>query len=443
MSAAATARRRSRSSATPAPPIPDTIAATGLDEPFLLDLTLKHVYFGSGQQAIELSRAMALDFHLVNGLLETLEKRHVVTRDGGSGALGGVWMRWSITRAGREKVGEILARDNYRGPAPVPVEQYVAQLRQQRLGRNPVTPERVERAFSTLVLDRKIVRHIGPAVCSGRPIFLYGPPGNGKTAIGECIAAALSGEVYVPWALRSGGEIAVVYDQVHHRAVDCEPGEHDPRWVRCRRPAVMVGGELTLDMLDLASAPQATFSKAPFQVKANSGVLVIDDFGRQRCEPRELLNRWIVPLESRFDILSFPSGQKMKLPFDCLVVFSTNLDPRALADDAFLRRIRYKIRVGEPNLSQYREIFRRQCAALEIPYDPSAVNYLIRQHYLAARRPFRACEPRDLLQQMRDIHRYEGAMPALTPMAIDRLAEIYFGGLDGEPEPFSDQDTAC
>jgi hypothetical protein len=438
MSSAATVLHRvsppQRASGPPAPPVPDSIEATGLDETFLLDLTLKHVYFGSGQQAIELARAMALDFHVVNGLLETLKRRELVTGGGGSGALGGVWMRWSITRQGREKVGEVLARDNYRGPAPVPVEQYVAQLDRQRLTRYRISPRRVERAFGKLVLDPRVVSHIGPAICSGRPIFLYGPPGNGKTALGECIAAALPGDVYVPHALRSGSEIVVVYDEVHHRAIAEEGAQHDPRWVRCRRPAVMVGGELTLDMLDLASVPQATFSKAPFQVKANSGVLVIDDFGRQRCEPRELLNRWIVPLESRFDILSFPSGQKMKLPFDCLVVFSTNLDPHSLADEAFLRRIRYKIRVGSPSPTMYREIFRRQCAALGVAYDGSTVDYLIQRHYVGAGRPLRACEPRDLLQQMRDIHRYTGDMPALTPMAIDRLAEVYFADLQEQAD---------
>ncbi len=216
----------------------------------------------------------------------SLKRRELVTGDGSSGGLGGVWMRWSITRQGREKVGEILARDNYRGPAPVPVEQYLVQLQQQRLTRYRVSPRRVERAFSKL-----------------------------------------------------------------------------------------------------------------------------------------------------------PSGQKMKLPFDCLVVFSTNLDPRSLADDAFLRRIRYKIRVGPPSAAMYREIFRRQCEALGIPYDGSAVDYLLRMHYLAAGRSLRACEPRDLLQQMRDIHRYSGGMPVLTPMAIDRLAEIYFGELEPEADPLMDRAT--
>jgi hypothetical protein len=246
----------------------------------------------------------------------------------------------------------------------------------------------------------------------------------------ECISEAMRGSVFVPRALRAGSEIVVVYDEIHHQAIVDEPLEHDHRWVRCKRPTVLVGGELTLDMLDLASVSQTTFTKAPFQVKANSGVLFVDDFGRQRCDPRELLNRWIVPLESRFDTLTFPSGQKVKVPFDCLVVFSTNLDPRKLADEAFLRRIRYKIRIGSPTAAMYREIFRRQCRELGIRYNGSAVDYLLQMHYLAARRPLRACEPRDLLQQMCDVHRFSGDMPALTPMAIDRLAELYFGEIE-------------
>jgi hypothetical protein len=417
------------------PPVPKSIEETGLDESFLLDLALKHVYFGSGLQAIELARRMAVDFHILNKLLEELKRLQFVTGGGGSGALGGVWFRWSVTRAGRDKVAEIMMRDNYRGPAPVPFEQYVEQLEHQRIDSTTVTPAMVEYAFSRLVLEPKVIRHIGPAIRSGRPIFLYGPPGNGKTSMAECIAEAMRGSAFVPRALMADSEIVVVYDEVHHKPIVTEELEHDRRWVHCERPTVLVGGELTLDMLDLASVPQATFTKAPFQVKANSGVLFVDDFGRQRCDPKELLNRWIVPLESRFDYLTFPSGQKVRVPFDCLVVFSTNLDPHSLADEAFLRRIRYKIRLGPPSPSMYREIFQRQCREHGIDYDAGVVEYLLQRHYYGPKRPLKACEPRDLLQQMVDVQRYSQDMPTLSPAAIDRLAELYFGEIEPNTRP--------
>ncbi len=415
---------------TRVPAVPKSIEETGLDEAFLLDLALKHVYFGSGLQAIDLARRMAVDFHILSGLLESLKRDQLVTGGGGSGALGGVWFRWSVTRDGRDKVAEIMLRDNYRGPAPVPFDQYTAQLEHQRIDQHEVTPAMVEYAFSRLVLDPKVVTAIGPAIRSGRPIFLYGPSGNGKTSMAECIAETMRGGVFVPRALMAEGEIVVVYDEVHHQPIGGDELEHDRRWVHCERPKVLVGGELTMDMLDLTSVTQATFSKAPFQVKANSGVLFVDDFGRQRADAHDLLNRWIVPLESRFDYLTFPSGQKVRVPFDCLVVFSTNLDPRQLADDAFLRRIRYKIRLGPPTPSMYREIFQRQCRELGIGYDAGVVEYLLQKHYFAPARPLKACEPRDLLQQMADVHRFSGDMPGLSPVVIDRLAELYFGGLE-------------
>ena len=413
-------------SETPAPAMPRSIDDTGLDEGYLDDLLLKHIYFGGTLPAYDLTQRIALDFHIVNKLLENLKRQHLVSTTGGSGALGGVWFRWSITRQGREKVDEILGRDNYRGPAPVPFDQYRAQLHEQRIELQEVTPVEVEYAFNRLVLDPKVVERIGPAIAAGRPIFLYGPSGNGKTSMAECISDAMKGDVFVPRALLAESEVVVVYDEVHHQPITRESDEHDKRWVRCKRPTVIVGGELSLDMLDLSSVAQSTFYKAPFQVKANSGVLFIDDFGRQRCDPRELLNRWIVPLENRFDLLTFASGQKARVPFDCLVVFSTNLDPRELADDAFLRRIRYKIRVGHPTTRMYKEIWRRQSHEVGVKYDEGAVDYLLQKHYLASKRPLRACEPRDLLEQMRDIQRFSGDMKNLSPMAIDRLADLYF-----------------
>ncbi len=409
-----------------APPEPKTVEDTGLDEAFLCDLVLKHVYFGGTLPGIDLAQRVALDFSIVSTQLESLKRQHLVATTGGSGAFGGVWFRWSVTRQGREKVDEILARDNYRGPAPVPIEQYAEQLAHQKINQNEVTPAKVEYAFSRLVLDDSVVSRIGPAIKSGRPIILYGPSGNGKTSMAECITEAMRSSVFVPRALLVESEVVIVYDGVHHEPIQDDSVKHDRRWVHCKRPTVVVGGELSLDMLDLSSVSQATFYKAPFQVKANSGVLFIDDFGRQRCDPRELLNRWIVPLESRMDYLTFASGQMVEVPFDSLVVFSTNLNPRDLVDEAFLRRIRYKIAIGNPTEAMYKEIFKRQCAERAIGYDEQVVDYLIHRHYRGKKRPLKACEPRDLLEQMIDVHSFSGDMPELTCVAVDRLAEMYF-----------------
>jgi predicted ATPase with chaperone activity len=415
-----------------APPIPRTIEETGLDEGFLRDLVLKHVYFGGSLQTIELAHRAALDFAVVSILLEELKRQLMVTASGGSGAFGGMWFHWAVTRQGREKVEEIMGRDGYRGPAPVPFAQYSAQLAHQRIDQHDLTPAKVEYAFSRLVLDPQVVRSIGPAIKSGRPVFLYGPSGNGKTSMADCITEAMRGGVFVPRALIAEGEIMVVFDEVHHERIGTgsggggAEGEHDARWAYCKRPTVVVGGEATLEMLDLQVITHATFYKAPLQVKSNSGVLFIDDFGRQRCDPRELLNRWIVPLESRFDYLTFASGQKVRVPFDSLVVFSTNLDPRQLVDDAFLRRIRYKILIDRPTPAQYREIFKRQCQEHDIAFNAGAVDYLLQRHYFTRGRELRACEPRDLVEQLLDLHRFDGTPTELTPPLIDRLADLYF-----------------
>jgi hypothetical protein len=308
----------------------------------------------------------------------------------------------------------------------VPITQYAAQLSHQRIDQHDVTPAKVEYAFSRLVLDPAVGRAIGPAIKSGRPVFLYGPSGNGKTSMAECITEAMRGGVFVPRAIIAEGEIMVVMDEVHHERMPVSEGEHDQRWAYCKRPTVVVGGEATLEMLDLQVITHATFYKAPLQVKSNSGVLFIDDFGRQRCDPRELLNRWIVPLESRFDYLTFASGQKVRVPFDSLVVFSTNLDPRQLVDDAFLRRIRYKILIDRPTPAQYKEIFKRQCQEHDIAFSAGAVDYLLQRHYFTQGRELRACDPRDLVEQLVDLHRFDGTPAELTPPIVDRLAGLYF-----------------
>ncbi|HEY3359764.1 MAG TPA: ATP-binding protein [Polyangia bacterium] len=417
----------------PAPPEPQRVADTGLSESFLNELCLKHVYFGGALEAIELADNLRLDYRIVTALLDWLKQQELVTTRGGSGAFGGAKLRYGVTERGHKVVTEILARDNYRGPAPVPFAHFCRQVELQRLGDLALTADALERAFGDLVLEPEMLQLLGPAIIAARSLFLYGAPGNGKTAIAERIIRGLRGRVFVPYAVLIDNEIVRVYDPAYHSPEGAEAEEptaarHDRRWVYSRRPAVSAGGELTLDMLEVVASPHVTYYEAPFQVKATSGVLFIDDFGRQRCDPAALLNRWTQALENQLDFLTFRSGHKARVPFDCLVVFSTNLDPRALADEAFLRRIRYKVAVADPTERAFKQIFRRECAAHGIAYDEAAVDHLLAAHYRARRRPLRACHPRDLVQQLRDIQRFTGELPPLTPATMDRVAALYFVG---------------
>ena len=422
------------------PPVLDTLEDTGLPQAFLADLLLKHVYFAGNAETLQLSERIALGLHLVTELLGELRERQLIAPEGGSGKFSGALTRWTITRKGHERLEEILGRDDYRGPAPVPVEQYERQVRAQSVRAMHITMDEVEEAFSQLVLPPALLSRVGPAINSGRTVFIYGPPGNGKTKMADCIAEAMGAEAFVPHAVYVEGEIIIVYDAVFHTAAEAGELRYDARWVYAKRPTVVVGGELTLEMLDLTSNAHSTAYRAPVQVKANSGVLFVDDFGRQRLDPQELLNRWIVPLEGGFDFLTFASGQKVKLPFDSLVVFSTNLNPTDLVDAAFLRRIRYKIPVGYPTVEMYKQIFKRVCGVYDVRYDDEAVDALIQRHYVDAGRPMRACEPRDLVEHLCDHHKYEGTEPELTTVGLNRVAQVYFVSLDQELSLFGFED---
>jgi predicted ATPase with chaperone activity len=286
---------------------------------------------------------------------------------------------------------------------------------------------------------------IGPAANSARSLFLYGPPGNGKTTIAEGIANMLGGAILIPYAIEIDGQIIKVFDPLNHRPIEqpvasqpapagaafgqsasAAPRQPDRRWVLCKRPQVVVGGELILEQLELIFDPVAKVYEAPYQLKANGGLFLIDDFGRQKCRPQDLLNRWIVPLEKKVDYLALQTGKKLQVPFDVLIVFSTNLSPKDLVDDAFLRRIRHKIEVANPSPDEFREIFRRVCKAKNIPYNDEGLRYLIQEHYLKVRRDLRACHPRDLCDQMLDEAKYRSVAPVMSKDLIDRACEAYF-----------------
>ncbi len=427
------------------PAEPTSIAETGLGMGFLTDLVLKVVYFHGNITAQQIAEVTKLPFlGVLDKVLEFLKLEEYVDIIGTQGGFSERAFQYVIANKGRLKVNEVLERSQYAGPAPVPLDAYVAMVHRQAVGDMVVDARTVRAAFSHLVVSERMLDKIGPAANSARSLFLYGPPGNGKTTIAEGIANMLGGNVLIPYAIEVDGQIIKVFDPLNHKPVELPPAPTpevppfaggmpgtipqapDRRWVLCRRPQVVVGGELIMEQLELIFDPIAKVYEAPYQLKANGGLFLIDDFGRQKCRPQDLLNRWIVPLEKKVDYLALQTGKKIQVPFDVLIVFSTNLSPKDLVDDAFLRRIRHKIEVPNPSPDEYREIFKLVCKAKKIPYSDDALRYLIQEHYLKVRRDLRACHPRDLCDQILDEAKYRGIAPAMTRELIDRACEAYF-----------------
>jgi predicted ATPase with chaperone activity len=420
------------------PPVPDTLADTGLSADAVRDLILKVLYVQGGRTGHYLSEFLCLPFALVDEELLTLQQRRFIEVRGTTGPNRASYL-FDLAGAGRDRAKEALDASQYVGPAPVPLPQYTQWIDAQSIQNAHVTRESLQAGFSHLVLNHSLFDLLGPAVNSSKSIFLYGHPGNGKTAIAEAISQMLGGVLYLPYAVDVDGQIMLVFDPVHHEEIESEedaigrdalwlrsgPG-YDRRYARVKRPVVLTGGELTLDQLDLRYDPFTKLYQAPFQVKANGGVLIVDDFGRQRVPPRDLLNRWIVPLEKRIDFLTLHTGGKFPVPFDCLLIFATNLDPAELVEEAFLRRIHYKIAVVDPTRAQYEEIFQACCAAAGLVYDPEMVGYIFSEFYDKRQIPPRGCHPRDLIGHVEDIAKYREVTPELTIELVDRACRSYF-----------------
>jgi predicted ATPase with chaperone activity len=440
-----------------APPMPSTIEETGVRRSLLEDLALKIIYLEGEINVRQLATKMGVATPVAEELFQRLRRAQFCEVAGMDGSMH----RVTAGAAGRARALELLARNQYAGIAPVSLDDYVARVRQQSIAGTPVTPADVRRAFSSLVLEEDTLRQLGIAVLSGTSMVLYGPTGTGKTAIAERIPRIFDDHgVWIPHAVDVDGQIITVFDEHVHRRLGGArddaptgvpaPGEWaglfrapgsfaptvpDARWVRCERPRVVVGGELTIEMLDLQFNPVTGYYTAPLQMKANDGLLILDDFGRQRISPEELLNRWIVPLDRRVDFLTLQGGKKFEIPFGLLVVFSTNLDPASgfgserqpgITDQAFPRRIPNKVRVGYVGIEQFHEIFKRACVDAGVLYDVVVVDRLVAHLASALGQPLRPCYPRDILQHLTWEARYEGRSPRLAWDAVERACRTYF-----------------
>jgi len=414
------------------PPPPTSIEETGLHADTLAQLLLKTLVAGE-QSGTGLAEKLRVPYSVLDALIQHARVEKLVEVRGTSGA-GSAGYRYILTDLGRERAGQFLDMCRYVGPAPVPLAQYNAYVRAGMEARPYLDRTTLSTGFEHLVVSHEMLDLLGPAVNSGKALFLYGAPGNGKTVYAEGIGKALGGEMHMPCAIDVDGQIITMYDPVSHlrmgEALNSSSvitnAVHDRRWESIRRPVVVVGGELTLEMLDLTFNPISKFYEAPIQLKANGGVFVVDDFGRQRIPPRDLLNRWIVPLESRVDFLTLHTGRKFEVPFNVLIVFATNLKPQSLADEAFLRRIPYKILAKNPTVDEFCRIFELNCKRKGLTFDPVMVEYLERKYYRPRQIQMRACHPRDLISQVVDICRYTNREPVITRELLDAACGAYF-----------------
>ena len=407
------------------PPIPEELADTGVPQAFLSDLALKHVATLLDPTTNSVAEQLHLPRSLTEELLYHLYRERLVEMRLQSAA---GTTRYAMLDDGWEHMLRLQSQSGYSGPAPVSLDDYAHMMRLQAVPSRPASMQTVRSAFGDLVLPDSLLQTLGCVINSRSALFLTGLPGTGKTAVSERMNAALFGSIWIPYAVEIDGQIIRIFDSHSHRTVpDTDTSiDYDRRWVRIERPLIIVGGELTLENTDLTWSEVARFYEAPFQMKSNGGTLVIDDFGRQRVAPQDLLNRWILPLERRVDFLTLHNGKKMQVPFEQLVVFSTNLEERELVDESFLRRMGYRARLEPPTSEAYVEIFKRAAARCGLPLGPGCVDYVLRK-YSAEARQMKSCEPRDLLNRLSDICIFEAVQPRLTPELIDVAWRNYFG----------------
>ena len=426
--------------APPLVPQPATIEETGLGLSMLADLLLKTIHFAGRPSGRQLARQLAISFAVTDELISFLRQNQDIEVVGTTGVAEQGY-QYALTEKGQRRANDALERNQYVGPAPVPFELYTDVLERQSVSKT------VLQGLSHLVLSDGVLAALGPAVNSGHSLLIYGGAGNGKTTITMAIGKILPGAVLIPYAVEIHGQIIRVFDTRVHEEIEVQidpdrrkegiipfpkgqDRRRDARWVIAKRPVVSVGGELTLEDLELRYSPVSKFYIAPLQWKANSGMLIIDDFGRQMIQPQELLNRWIVPMEQGIDHLTLNTGDMVEAPFDTLLVFSSNIPPGRLGDEAFFRRIRHKVETPNPTIPEYLEILSRICALKGIPYSEEGAQYLVQSQYQDGGREPKACHPRDVVDLVIDIARFHGAEPTLEPQWIDLACASYFVNVD-------------
>ncbi len=422
----------------PLPTEPRSVEETGINIAFLADLVLKTMYTRGFLMGHEIAEAVRLPFaNVIDKVLDYLRREHLTEVKGSSG-FGESSYQYVISDEGRARAREVMEQSQYVGPAPVTLEAYNKMILDNSLKSYTITEDKMRRALAHLVISETIIAQLGPAVNSGKSIFLFGEAGNGKTAIADAMGNMMPGAILLPYAINVDGHVIKVFDALHHHPLperqegdESVPGvrkgeRYDKRWVLIKRPMISVGGELVLESLDLSYDTTTKFYEAPFQMKANGGILLIDDFGRQQVSPHALLNRWIVPLEKRIDYLTLVTGRKIDVPFDAMIIFSTNLNPEQLVDEAFLRRIRYKIYIADPSWEDFREILKRAAVAKNVPYSEEGLRYLVMEHYIKPKRKPRGVHPRDLLDELVDIARFRDVPPAMSKELLDLACHTYF-----------------
>lgn len=426
------------------PARPESLEDAKLTTYYVRDSILKILYSRGATRGVTISEMLHLPFALLEPELQHLRQNDLIDVVGGAGIGGYGGMDFSLTKQGREIAAGITERSPYIGPAPVAVDDYTQSVRAQKFQSRWVKKGHLETAFSDIVISQDYLNLLGPAINSGGPVFLYGKPGNGKTTIAERLARVFRQGIFVPYAIQVDGQVIQFFDEKVHRRIapevlpDNHPVKSDPksldaRWVYVLRPFIIVGGELTLEMLDLIFREGQRCYEAPFQLKANCGVLLVDDFGRQIVKPKDFLNRWIFPLEKSVDFLTLVSGRKIEVPFEQILVFSTNLDPDDLADEAFWRRIRYKIEIPSPTEAHYKQIFMATCAKAKLACDEATFQYLMKKFYRDAKREMRAVHPREIVSHALDYIYYNALESKLTPELLDMACPPYFGKIESRP----------
>jgi hypothetical protein len=413
------------------PPRPRDPAGIGLSGGLLSDLVLKLFHLSSQLAGYEVAGRLRLDYVCIHDLVQSLAAAGYIQSQGTAKSPPRRLERleeglvYSITETGRERAREALDRNQYTGPAPVSLEHYNAAIVRQSLPENFATEDTLARTLAHLVLSRQTLKLLGPALNSRSSVFIYGHPGNGKSTIARASRQLLGGGIYLPFAVAVEDQIIRLFDPIHHEPVGSSVPQADQRWIVCRRPFVQVGGELDLGMLDLTYNPDAHFYEAPLQMKANCGIFLVDDFGRQELSPRRLLNRFIVPLEEGIDYLNLSAvGKKVEIPFGMLLFFSTNIQPRDLVDEAFMRRIRHKIKIPDPSREEFVEIFGREATKLGVAGGAEAAEYVLKRFYDG--KELRGCHPRDILLHVTEIAGYLGRPPELSPALLDDACAAYF-----------------